>query len=133
MAYALQTRNLIKKFGSFIATNDVSLNVEGVERHALIGPNGAGKSTLIHLLPGFLEPTGGQVILKGEDVTHLGQHQRVKRGLARTFQINRLFADLTVLESITMAVCELRGLGAKWWKPVAAYAEAVDEAAEMLA
>jgi ABC-type branched-subunit amino acid transport system ATPase component len=132
MNYALQTKNLVKKFGGFVATNNISLTVEAGARHALIGPNGAGKTTLINLLTGFLEPTSGQVILKGDDVTHLGQHQRVKRGLARTFQINRLFAELTVLESVIMAVNERLGLGARFWKPVGAYAEAVDEAASLL-
>ncbi|NMF99312.1 ABC transporter ATP-binding protein [Aromatoleum toluolicum] len=131
-SYALQTRNLVKKFGGFIATNDVTLNVEAGARHALIGPNGAGKTTLINLLTGFLEPTSGEVILNGDTVTHLAQHQRVKRGLARTFQINRLFADLTVLESVTMAVNERIGIGARFWRPVGAYAEAVDEAASLL-
>jgi len=133
MTYALQTRNLVKKFGGFIATNDVSLDIEAGARHALIGPNGAGKTTLINLLTGFLEPTSGQVILKGEDVTRLAQHQRVRRGLARTFQINRLFADLTVLESVTMAVNERLGIGARFWKPVGAHTAAVDEAAALLA
>ena len=132
MNYALQTKNLVKKFGGFIATNDVSLNVEAGARNDLIGPNGAGKTTLINLLTGFLEPSAGQVVLQGQDVTSLGQHQRVKRGLARTFQINRLFADLSVLESVTMAVNERLGLGARFWKPVGAYAEAVDEAASLL-
>ena len=91
--YALQTKGLVKKFGGFVATNDVTLNVQAGARHALIGPNGAGKTTLINLLTGFLEPTAGQVILNDDDVTQLAQHQRVKRGLARTFQINRLFAE----------------------------------------
>jgi ABC-type branched-subunit amino acid transport system ATPase component len=102
-------------------------------RHALIGPNGAGKTTLINLLTGFLEPSAGEVYLKGEKVTHLAQHQRVKRGLVRTFQINRLFADMSVLESVTLAVCERRGFGWRWWRPVGACAEAVDEAAQLLA
>ena len=133
MNYALQTRNLVKKFGGFVATDDVTLNVAAGARHALIGPNGAGKTTLINLLTGFLEPTAGHVILGGDDVTALAQHTRVKRGLARTFQINRLFADMTVLESVTLAVCERQGLGARWWKPAAAHAAAVDEAAQLLA
>ncbi len=133
MAYALETKNLVKRFGGFLAINDVSLKVEAGARHALIGPNGAGKTTLINLLSGFLEATSGSVILKGQDVTRLPQHQRVRRGLARTFQINRLCADMTVLESVTLAVCERRGLGGRWWKPLAAHAEAVDEAAELLA
>ena len=133
MSYALQTRNLVKKFGGFVATNDVTLNVAVGARHALIGPNGAGKTTLINLLTGFLEPTAGSVILKGDDVTRSSQHQRVKLGLARTFQINRLFADLTVLESVTLAVCERKGIGARFWRPVGAHAQAIDEAAALLA
>ena len=133
MSYALQTRNLVKKFGGFVATNDVTLNVAAGARHALIGPNGAGKTTLINLLTGFLEPTSGSVILKGEEVTRTSQHQRVKLGLARTFQINRLFADLTVLESVTLAVCERKGIGARFWRPVGAHAQAIDEAAALLA
>jgi branched-chain amino acid transport system ATP-binding protein len=133
MTIALQTTNLVKKFGGFVATNDVTLEVVGGARHALIGPNGAGKTTLINLLTGFLEPTAGKVILQGDDVTHLAQHRRVKQGLARTFQINRLFAEMTVLESVTMAVCERQGIGARWWKPVGSHAEAIDAAAALLA
>ncbi|HEX5394471.1 MAG TPA: ABC transporter ATP-binding protein [Rhodocyclaceae bacterium] len=130
--YALQTKNLFKKFGGFVATNDVTLNVEQGARHALIGPNGAGKTTLINLLTGFLEPSAGNVILKGRDVTRLPQHQRVKQGLVRTFQINRLFADMTVIESVTLAVAERLGLGKRWWKPIGAFDEATEEAAELL-
>ncbi|MFP5406543.1 MAG: ABC transporter ATP-binding protein [Gammaproteobacteria bacterium] len=132
MIYALQTRGLVKKFGGFVATDDVTLNVAAGSRHALIGPNGAGKTTLINLLTGFLEPTAGRIILAGEDVTALPQHQRVKRGLARTFQINRLFADMTVLESVMLPICERRGIGGRWWNPVGSHAEALDEAAELL-
>jgi branched-chain amino acid transport system ATP-binding protein len=132
MTIALQTKRLVKKFGGFVATNDVTLDVAAGARHALIGPNGAGKTTLINLLTGFLAPTSGAVILGGEEVTQVSQHRRVKRGLARTFQINRLFADMTVLESVTMAVCERQGLGARWWKPVGAHGEAVDAAAALL-
>ena len=132
MSPVLQTKGLLKKFGGFVATNNVTLDVQAGARHALIGPNGAGKTTLINLLTGFLEPTSGQVILNGDDVTRLAQHQRVKRGLARTFQINRLFADLTVLESVLLAVNERLGLGARFWKPVAAHSEAVREAAQLL-
>jgi ABC-type branched-subunit amino acid transport system ATPase component len=133
MNAVLQTRRLSKKFGAFAATNDVTLNVEHGARHALIGPNGAGKTTLINLLTGFLEPTAGEVFLKGGNVTRLAQHQRVKRGLARTFQINRLFADMTVLESVTMAVCERLGFGWNWWRPVGRHDAAIDEASELLA
>ena len=133
MTYALQTRNLFRKFGGFVAINDVTFNVAAGARHALIGPNGAGKTTLINLLTGFLEPTSGSVLLKGDAVTNRSQHQRVKLGLARTFQINRLFPDLSVLESVTLAVCERRGIGARFWKPVGAHGEAIDDAASLLA
>ena len=132
MSYALETRGLVKKFGGFVATNNVSLKVEAGARHALIGPNGAGKTTLINLLTGFLEPTSGTVLLDSQPVTRLPQHQRVRRGLARTFQINRLFADLTVLESVLLAVNERQGLSARFWKPLAAHSAAVDEAVELL-
>jgi ABC-type branched-subunit amino acid transport system ATPase component len=128
----LETRGLVKRFGSFVATNDVNLRVRAGARHALIGPNGAGKTTLINLLTGFLEPSAGQVLLNGENVTRLGQHRRVQRGLVRTFQINRLFAELTVLESVLMAVNERRGLGGRCWRPAGAFGEAVDEAGEVL-
>jgi ABC-type branched-subunit amino acid transport system ATPase component len=133
MTYALQTRGLVKKFGGFVATDNVTLNIPGGSRHALIGPNGAGKTTLINLLTGFLEPSSGRVVLGGEDVTSLAQHQRVKRGLARTFQINRLFADMTVLETVMLAVCERRGEGGAWWNPAGDHGAALDEAAELIA
>src|SRR5579872_430878 len=132
MSAALHTRNLVRKFGSFVATDDVSLSVEQGARHALIGPNGAGKTTLINLLTGFLEPTAGEVFLRSDNVTSLPQHERVKRGLARTFQINRLFADMTVLESVMIAVCERRGLGGAFWKPASSHREALDEAASII-
>ena len=132
MNYALQTQKLVKKFGGFVVTNDVGLKVEAGARHALIGPNGAGKTTLINLLTGFLEPSSGSVLLQGQEVTNLAQHQRVKRGLARTFQINRLFSELTVLESVVLAVNERLGLSAKFWKPVGAHTQAIEEAAELL-
>jgi ABC-type branched-subunit amino acid transport system ATPase component len=132
VSLALQTHQLVKKFGGFVATDNVSLSVATGSRHALIGPNGAGKTTLVNLLTGFLAPTSGQVRVEGQDVTALSQHERVRRGVARTFQINRLFADLTVLESVLLAVNERRGLGARWWRPVGAHAEALDEAAQLL-
>ncbi len=132
MTHVLETRKLVKRFGSFVATDHVDLKVAAGARHALIGPNGAGKTTLINLLTGFLEPSAGSVVLRGADVTHTAQHQRVKRGLARTFQINRLFANMTVLESVMLATCEQRGIAARFWRPVGSHGEAVDEATALL-
>lgn len=130
--FALQTTSLVKKFGGFVATNSVSINVRDGARHALIGPNGAGKTTLINLLTGYLSATSGSVTLNGAEITGLPQHQRVRRGLVRTFQINQLFADMTVLEAVTMATLEQAGLGMNWWQPVGAHSAAIDEAASIL-
>ena len=128
MNAALETRAVSKSFGAFAANTDVNLTIEVGARHALIGPNGAGKTTLINLLTGVLAPSSGEIILNGEPITHLSQHGRVKLGLARTFQINTLFAALTVLESILIAVCERRGEGGDWWRPMARRGDAVAEA-----
>ena len=133
MTAALQTVDLSKRFGGFVAVDKVSLAIAAGSRHALIGPNGAGKTTLINLLTGHLEPSAGQVLLEGDDVTALAQHQRVKRGLARTFQINRLFPDMTVLESVLLSVFERRQLASRWWRPVGAHDDALSEAAQLLA
>src|SRR5690606_32429362 len=129
MSAVLETRNLVKKFGGFLATNDVSLSVQRGARHALIGPNGAGKTTLINLLTGALKPTSGRVILEGEDITGLPAYRRVRRGLARTFQVNQLFPDFTPLEAVVLAISERKKQGAHAWKPLVAHHEAVDEAA----
>ena len=99
----LKTTNLSKRFGGLEAIDDVSLTVERGARHALIGPNGAGKTTLVNLLTGVLDPTAGTVHLDGHDITRLAPHQRVQRGLVRTFQINQLFATLTPLAALSIA------------------------------
>src|SRR4029453_13881542 len=106
MTIALETRGLEKSFGGLKVTRDLSLQVKQGARHALIGPNGAGKTTVINLLTGVLKPNGGRILLEGTDITDLPVHTRVLRGLSRTFQINQLYADLTPLETIGLAVSE---------------------------
>ncbi|MCW5747019.1 MAG: ABC transporter ATP-binding protein [Alphaproteobacteria bacterium] len=132
MTLALETVGLAKRFGALAATRDVSLRVEAGARHALIGPNGAGKTTLINLLTGVLRPDAGRILLGGSDVTGTAPHGRARRGMARTFQINQLFAELTPLETVALAVCERRGLGRSWWRPLAARADVLGEAAALL-
>jgi branched-chain amino acid transport system ATP-binding protein len=129
---ALQTDRLSKNFGGFSANTDISLSFAVGGRYALIGPNGAGKTTFINLLTGALEPTSGRVSLGGEDVTALPQHQRVKRGMARTFQINTLFPGLTVLESLMLSICERKALGGMWMENVSARREEIGEALDLL-
>jgi len=118
MTAALETRGLAKRFGGLLATNDVTFTLEKGARHALIGPNGAGKTTFVNLLTGVLPPSAGQVLLSGEDITGLRPEARVRRGLVRTFQINQLFADLTPLETLSLAIAERLGLGRDWARAV---------------
>jgi len=129
---ALQTFDLVKRFGGIVAANGVSLSVKKGARHALIGPNGAGKTTLVNLLTGVLQPTGGRILLDGKEITHLRPHRRVKLGLSRTFQINQLFAELNPLETVGLAVCERRGLGSDWWRLIGSRGELVAEVASIL-
>ena len=115
-----ETRGLLKRFGGIVPTNDVSIQVERGARRALIGPNGAGKTTLINLLTGVLEPTAGSIWLDGQEITALAPHQRVRRGIVRTFQINQLFNELTPLQSLALAVSAQLGVGAQAWKRLGA-------------
>ena len=128
---ALETHGLAKRFGGLVATNDVTFSLEKGARHALIGPNGAGKTTFVNLLTGVLPPSAGRVLLGGEDITRLKPEARVRRGLVRTFQINQLFADLTPLETLALAVGERLGEGTTWYRPVRGdvLAREVDEVA----
>ena len=128
---ALETHGLTKRFGGLVVTNDVTFRLEKGARHALIGPNGAGKTTFVNLLTGVLPPSAGRVLLGGEDITRLKPEARVRRGLVRTFQINQLFADLTPLETLALAVGERQGEGTTWYRPVRGdtLAREVDEVA----
>jgi len=129
---ALETQRLEKRFGGILATNDVSLSIEKGARHALIGPNGAGKTTIINLLTGVLRPTAGRILLDERDITDLEPYERVHLGIARTFQINQLFADLTPVETLGLAVSERMGTGSDWWRPVGTRAGVTEEIVELI-
>ena len=129
----LQAQGLVKRFGGITATDHVNLSLTLGARHALIGPNGAGKTTLINLLTGVLPPTEGRIELLGEDISQLPSHQRVARGLVRTFQINQLFASMTPLQTLAMVVSQRRGLGARWWQRLGQDAAVVQRCEELLA
>jgi branched-chain amino acid transport system ATP-binding protein len=132
MTLALRTSGLGKHFGGIRAVTGVSLALPQGARHAIIGPNGAGKTTLINLLTGMLLPSEGEVYLGADRVTRLRPDQRVKRGLARTFQINNLFPDLTVMQSVLLAVCEQRGVAIGLWRPVSSCSAEITAAREVL-
>ena len=132
MTPALSTRGLAKSFGSLIVARDIELSLPQGARYALIGPNGAGKTTLINLMTGMLAPNAGQIFLGEDDITALEPQERVRRGLARTFQINTLFPGLNALEAVTLAVAERRGIAQQFWQNVATYKETIEEAHDIL-
>ena len=127
----LSAQNLVKQFGGITATNNVTLNLRKGARHALIGPNGAGKTTLINLLTGVLPPTSGSIVLEGQDISALPPHERVRRGMVRTFQINQLFDTMTPMETLALTVSQQHGLGGKWWQALGSN-KAVTERCEAL-
>ena len=129
----LQTRGLVKRFGGITATNKVSMTIRRGARHALIGPNGAGKTTLINQLTGVLAPSEGTVLLGGRDITSLAPHKRVALGLVRTFQINQLFASLTPLQSLALAVSGRLDRARRWWAPIGSDAQINAECEQLLA
>lgn len=115
---ALETRRLVKEFRGFRATNDVTLQIQEGEIHAIIGPNGAGKTTLFNLLSGFLRPTSGEVVLFGERIDTLAPHQIVRRGLSRSFQISSVFPSMTVRENVLVALESPTSLPGQFWTPL---------------
>ena len=131
-APVLRCEGLVKRFGGITATSNVTLNLHKGARHALIGPNGAGKTTLINLLTGVLEPSEGRIFLLGQDITRLAPHERVHRGMVRTFQINQLFDSLTPLQTLALTVSQHKGLGTRWWQPLGTNKDVAGRCAQLL-
>ena len=132
-AAVLDIRALDKHFGGLHVTRAVSLQLHAGERLALIGPNGAGKTTLVNLISGVLAPSAGQVLLAGNDVTRQPQAERVRAGLARTFQITTLAPHLPVQRQIELALFEREGLTARLWRSIDGYPALAAEAQALLA
>ena len=128
----LETSGLYKSFGALMVANGIDFRLEAGARHALIGPNGAGKTSFVDLVTGVLSPDAGRIMLDGADITRFPQAARVKRGLVRTFQITALFRRLTVLENVTLAVCERRGLAGDLLQPAGRHREVIEEAFALL-
>jgi ABC-type branched-subunit amino acid transport system ATPase component len=128
----LETRALCRNFGALAAVRDITFRLEAGARHALIGPNGAGKTTFVNLLTGVLRPTSGAILLKGRDITAVDQAERVKLGIARTFQINRLFRRLSVLENVYIAVAERVGAAPSMLRPAGMRRDVIEEAVHLL-
>ena len=132
MSFVLETQGLCKSFGGIIATDNVSFQLPAGARHALIGPNGAGKTTFVNQLTGVLTPTSGTILFEGADITGWSVRRRATAGIARTFQINQLFADLSPLESVVLAISERENAASEWFKPLGSRADIVDEACTLL-
>jgi ABC-type branched-subunit amino acid transport system ATPase component len=128
----LETMMLSKNFGALAASRKIDFRLEAGARHALIGPNGAGKTTFINLLTGVLRPSDGRILLKGDDITDVAEAERVKRGIARTFQINRLFRGLSVLENVYIAVSERIGAASAMFTPAGKRKDVIEEAMQVL-
>jgi ABC-type branched-subunit amino acid transport system ATPase component len=128
----LETRRLCRFFGALAAVRDIDFQLEAGARHALIGPNGAGKTTFVNLLAGVIRPTSGEVRLKGRDITAVAQAERVKLGIARTFQINRLFRRLSVLENVYIAVAERVGAAPSMIGPAGGRGDVIEESMRLL-
>lgn len=130
-AALLEVRGLVKRFGALVATDHVDLDVRPGEIHALIGPNGAGKTSFVAQLSGHLKSDAGSVHFDGQDVTRLSTHERVARGMARSFQITRLFKSFSVRDNLALAVQARSGSSLTFWRPVAAE-RSLAEAAQAL-
>ena len=129
---ALAVRDLAKSFGGVQALGGVTLSVAQGERRAVIGPNGAGKTTLFHAISGTLFPSSGTISLFGREITRLAPYERARLGLARTFQITNLFAGLTVLENVLLAVCAAAGSGLGMLRPMTAHRGLYEKAERLL-
>ena len=129
----LRVERLHKYFGGVLATNRVDLSVTAGEVHALIGPNGAGKTTLIHQLSGALKPDGGNIFFDGRDVAGLSLHERVRLGVARSYQITSIFRGANVLHNIALAVLARRGSSLRFWQPLTRERSLFEEARALAA
>jgi branched-chain amino acid transport system ATP-binding protein len=132
MTALLKMEDVAKRFGDFVAVNGVTLSLPAGRLTAIIGPNGAGKTTLINLATGSFVPDQGALYFKGEEITHLPTHHRVRKGLSRSFQVMNIFARLSVLQNILVPVLAMRGRAGFPFHEMTRETEAVAEARRIL-
>ena len=129
---SLRAEDVSKNFDGLYAVRNVSLSIRSGERRAIIGPNGAGKTTLFNLFLGELKPSTGRIFVFGQDVTSIPVHDRVRLGLARTFQIMNLITNLSVLDNVKLAVQAAMPFRFGLFRPQSAYTNLLDEAQALL-
>ncbi|WP_105435824.1 ABC transporter ATP-binding protein [Neorhizobium tomejilense] len=132
MTKLFEVRSLKKNFGGLAVTNDVTISMGPGERLALIGPNGAGKTTFVNLVTGALKPDSGNVVLADEDVTRATPAERVRRGLIRSFQVTRLFYDMTPEEHVALAIMQRDGRTGRMLGHYSSNREVMTETREIL-
>jgi branched-chain amino acid transport system ATP-binding protein len=128
----LATSDLTREFRGFVAVNGVNLSVRAGTIHALIGPNGAGKTTCFNLLTKFLQPTRGTIRFKGRDITGMEPALVARLGLVRSFQISAVFAHLSTLENVRIALQRGRGGSFDFWRSATVLHEYDDQALALL-
>lgn len=128
----LLLENLTKEFGGLTAVDHVNLEIMPGERHGIIGPNGSGKTTLFNLICGDLTPSEGKVIHFGTDVTKFPTHKRIALGISRTFQINKLFSKLTVLQNVLLAAQGIEKTKYVMYRPISSYEHLTEKARNIL-
>ena len=114
----LSTEGLSRRFGGLTAVDAVDFSLPAGEIRAIIGPNGAGKTTFVGLISGRVAPTAGRVFFKGEDITTLPAHRRVKRGIAYTFQITSVFGNLSAFDNVALAAQNAMQRETEGWRPL---------------
>ncbi|NKJ04355.1 MULTISPECIES: ABC transporter ATP-binding protein [Rhizobium] len=132
MSAIFEVKNLRKAFGGLTVTNDVSLSMAPGDRVALIGPNGAGKTSFVNLVTGNLRPDAGEIHIAGHNVNRIDAIGRVRRGLVRSFQVTRLFQDMTPAEHIGMAVLQRTGRSGRMFGNFLAMRDVMAETEELL-
>lgn len=125
----LLTQNLCKSFGALAVTQDVNLTFESGKRYAIIGPNGAGKTTFFNLLAGNLRPGSGKILLDDRDITAMDVTGRARIGVARSFQRNNLFPEMSVHDNIAVACALQDGVSPVFWRPLRGFTAVHEKAA----
>ncbi len=128
----LIVKNLTKRFGGFIAVNDVNLEIKEGEIISIIGTNGAGKTTLVNMISGYLKPDSGTILFSDKDVTYASPYVRIKLGVGRSFQLIQLFENSTALDNVRTALFSKYGMIRRGLLPADRYTSVTDEAMEIL-
>ncbi|MGO3930456.1 ABC transporter ATP-binding protein [Rhodopseudomonas pseudopalustris] len=132
MTNAIELRGVEKTFGVTKVIQNINLKIAQGERHALIGPNGAGKSTTFNLISGYMRPTTGSILLRGEEIAGLRPFQINRRGLSRSFQVTNVFANMSVWENLRCAVLWATGQRYAFWKNIDNLPEVRERTAQIL-